>query len=299
MNTKQALSTLSLTGNGIIIDTYDEHITIARLDTPNVNSPLCDPNSAKVKDNNSFLMILVLGGHAEITLNYKPYTLTPNNLALIVPGQTNQITQMSSDFKAWFVVVEKTLLEDISRERKDAFNYFSLKRNPIISLNPQEKTNLEKAILQLCEKIRLQTHLYKKDVVQNTTSGLFLELLNILASKDDDFVYPVLSRAEEIVDQFLKLLSQHGKEQHPLSFYANKLFITPQYLSLTLKEQTGKTGSKWLNEALILEAKRLIKSPYSTIQDVAYTLNFSDQSTFGKFFKKSLGMSPLVYRRIS
>ena len=89
------------------------------------------------------------------------------------------------------------------------------------------------------------------------------------------------------------------KEQHVVSFYAEQLYITPQYLSLILKELTGRSANKWIDEALMQEAKILLKAPQATVQQVAVALHFSDQSTFGKFFKKHAGMSPMEYRKNS
>ena len=82
-----------------------------------------------------------------------------------------------------------------------------------------------------------------------------------------------------------------------MTFYADKLFITPQYLSLILKELTGMSANKWIDDALVAEAKVLLKAPQMTVQQVADQLHFSDQSTFGKFFKKHMGISPMEYRR--
>ena len=59
---------------------------------------------------------------------------------------------------------------------------------------------------------------------------------------------PTLSRKEELFEQFLQLLFEHCKEQHVVTFYAEKLFITPQYLSLILKELTGKSANKWIDD---------------------------------------------------
>ena len=108
---------------------------------------------------------------------------------------------------------------------------------------------------------------------------------------------PTLSRKEELFEQFLQLLFEHCKEQHVVTFYAEKVFITPQYLSLILKELTGKSANKWIDDALIVEAKMLLKAPQATVQQVADILHFSDQSTFGKFFKKHMGISPMEYRK--
>lgn len=298
MNTKLMLNSFSIIENSVATDRFQELICIAQIDA---SSPDKYPEafiSAEIVDSNSLLMILVRDGQASINIDYNTYSIAPDTLAFIIPGHVFGISAVSPDFKARFLMVDKSLLDEIMEERKGFYNYFSLKKNPLMPVDPEENAGLERAILLLQEKTRLRTHLFQREVVYNTASALFLELMNIWVGKNMNMLHPILSRKEELVDKFLKLLNKYVREQHQLSFYAEKLFITPQYLSSILKRQTGKSGSKWINDALIMEAKRLIRAPYSTIQDVAYTLNFSDQSTFGKFFKKSLGISPLVYRKM-
>ena len=82
-----------------------------------------------------------------------------------------------------------------------------------------------------------------------------------------------------------------------MAFYASQLCISPQYLSMLLREQTGKSANKWIDDAVLMEAKMLLKTPQLSVQQVAEQLHFSDQSTFGKFFKKHIGLSPLEFRR--
>lgn len=279
------------------IDTFQDILTVKYIDAAYISISQEEMIEKEIKKADSFLMILVQSGHADISLEHKSYRVTPDRLAFIIPNHIVQFNEISYDFKARLLLIDKVFLEEVIHEKKGFYNYISFKRDPFTPLEAEENTALEKAIWLLQEKIRNRTHIFQKEIVYNATEGLVLELLSIMVRKTNDMVHPVLSRKEEIVDEFLKLLSKHTRERRPLTFYAEKLFITPQYLSFILKEQTGKTGSKWINDALIVEAKRLIKSPHATVQGVAYTLNFSDQSTFGKFFKKSIGLSPLVYRR--
>ena len=63
------------------------------------------------------------------------------------------------------------------------------------------------------------------------------------------------------------------------------------------KSFSGKTVNQWISEALIRESEILLRNPDLTIQQVADMLNFSDQSSFGKFFKKHRDISPLAFKR--
>lgn len=94
----------------------------------------------------------------------------------------------------------------------------------------------------------------------------------------------------------MELLAQHHSTERNLSYYAEKIGITTNYLSKLVKEYSGKTAVEWINEYVILEAKTMIKHTQYTIQEIAYKLNFPSPSFFGKYFKRLTGISPKRYK---
>lgn len=81
-----------------------------------------------------------------------------------------------------------------------------------------------------------------------------------------------------------------------MGFYADQLHITPKYLSSVIKEVSGRSAVEWIDRYVILEAKALLRYSGLSIQEIAYELNFSTQSFFGKYFKHHTGMSPSEYK---
>jgi AraC-like DNA-binding protein len=247
---------------------------------------------------NAVLMLLVLDGTCNLCLDYVPHALKTHSFAIIMPSHIVQVSKVDSSFKAKLLVIDKSFLDEINTAKRSPSmcNYMLLRKNPTTEFQPEETRHLEKAFELLQEKIRLRTHFFHKEVLQNAFVAFLLELANIMVGKKEDLVRPTLSRKEDILNSFLQLLLENAKEQHIVTFYAEKLFITPQYLSLILKELTDKSANKWIADALIAEAKLLLKAPQATVQQVADSLHFSDQSTFGKFFKRHIGISPMKYR---
>ncbi len=84
--------------------------------------------------------------------------------------------------------------------------------------------------------------------------------------------------------------------ERSVTFYADKLFVTPKHLSAVLKEISEKTAGEWIDLRVILEAKLLLRSTGLNIQEISTKLNFANQSFFGKYFKHLTGMSPRDYR---
>ena len=96
---------------------------------------------------------------------------------------------------------------------------------------------------------------------------------------------------------FAELLSKHIRTETNIEFYAEKLCISKQYLSLIVKEKTQVSVGKIISIMRVEEASRLLRDPELTLQQIAEELSFADQSSFGKFFKKHSGMTPMKYRQ--
>ena len=94
----------------------------------------------------------------------------------------------------------------------------------------------------------------------------------------------------------MSLLMKHYKDSRSVSFYADKLFLTPKYLSATLKAVTGKKAGQLIDDYVLLQAKVLLRSSDMTIQQISEELNFANQSFFGRYFKQLTGMAPTKYR---
>jgi AraC-like DNA-binding protein len=95
-----------------------------------------------------------------------------------------------------------------------------------------------------------------------------------------------------ILDRFMELLSMYHSKERELRFYADKMCITPKYLSNVVRRASGKKATDWISEFVILEAKSLLIYSGQNVQEVSRRLNFPTQSAFGKYFKCQVGMSP-------
>ncbi len=243
-------------------------------------------------------IILVQEGSLEVQIDYKPYNITANTIIIVMPTHIVQSIRVSPDFKCFMLAASRSFLE-----RPDPIHdspeivYMKIRKNPIIQCTKEEMKLLEKCLNILQDNIKLTSHKLQRMLLINNLQNFLIELANIFYQQEEYFAPPTLSRKEGLFSAFLRLLIANCRKEHAVSFYSEKLFITPQYLSLILKEQTGKSANKWIDDVLIQEAKILLKAPQATVQQVADLLHFSDQSTFGKFFKKHVGISPMEYRK--
>ena len=105
------------------------------------------------------------------------------------------------------------------------------------------------------------------------------------------------TRSKAILEDFLKLVRDYHTKQRDLSFYADKLYLTPKYLSKLVKTVSGKSAHEWIDAFVILEAKNMLKYSDLSIKSIVYELNFPNQTTFYRFFKAKTGLTPSQYRK--
>ncbi len=104
------------------------------------------------------------------------------------------------------------------------------------------------------------------------------------------------SRRLTYVRNFLRLVRDNHRRERSLAFYADRMYISPKYLSLVIKQSTGRSAAEWIDHYVLQEAKNLLRFSGKNVQQIAYELNFANQSSFGKYFKHLTGMSPTQFQ---
>lgn len=284
----------SLKSRLYMYESYQADILVADLNSQDVF--LNDPVRV-----NALQVLLVLEGSIDLSIDYVLFQASTNTVVTIMPTHITKVMKYSPNFKGRLMAVSRAFLEQsmMPNHSSSMIQYMKIRKNPTILLQESEIKTLDECMLRLRQTILQTSHHLQRLLIQNTLMGFFIEMRNIFSERKEYNTPPSLTRKEELFESFLRILYMYCKEQHVVSFYAEQLYITPQYLSLILKELTGRSANKWIDEALMQEAKILLKAPQATVQQVADALHFSDQSTFGKFFKKHAGMSPMEYRKNS
>ena len=284
----------SLKSRLYMYESYQADILVADLNSQDVF--LNDPVRV-----NALQVLLVLEGSIDLSIDYVLFQASTNTVVTIMPTHITKVMKYSPNFKGRLMAVSRAFLEQsmMPNHSSSMIQYMKIRKNPTILLQESEIKTLDESMLRLRQAILQTSHHLQRLLIQNTLMGFFIEMGNIFSERKEYNTPPSLTRKEELFESFLRILYMYCKEQHVVSFYAEQLYITPQYLSLILKELTGRSANRWIDEALMQEAKILLKAPQATVQQVADALHFSDQSTFGKFFKKHAGMSPMEYRKNS
>ena len=250
---------------------------------------------------NAYTTILVLSGTASLNINYKRYNIESDSLILLSPSKLFSIEYCSSDFRCESLSISGEYVEEINCNETTNIikNHFGENSLPtIISLSGESKSMIQDHFRTINNNLTNTNHLYFAQVVYNRVVAYFLDLADIVEVNKESIVDYTMTRYEQLTSLFMELLTKHYRSEHNVDFYAEKLHITPHYLTLVLKQTSNLSANELIFEMLYSEARLLLKRPKTSIQDVANRLNFSDQSSFGKFFKRKSGMSPIEYKKL-
>lgn len=133
------------------------------------------------------------------------------------------------------------------------------------------------------------------EAVLRTYLQLILALCSKEKSKQLEIVDGTKKLSIEILD-FQNLIEEYFKTERSPAFYASKLAMTSGTLSKKIKKEFGKTPTQLIQERVVLEAKKLLHLTQKSVKEIAFELNFKDEFYFSRYFKKSVGFSPLHYR---
>lgn len=243
-------------------------------------------------------IIIVLDGTIDININGNDYHFESNVLFDIAKLHTFSNLKISPDCRGYHVVLSSDFTKDImsSIRRISVSTFISRYNYPIEMLNSTESNLLEEMILRIIKSIKRVDHNFHSDLVKNDVRCFIIEVMNIISFRNETQSNNEKHYKDKLVGKFMFLLDEHCKEERNVEFYAKTLCVDSKYLSRVLKSYNGKTATAWIAEALLKEAKMYLRDPEVSIQQVADRLNFSDQSSFGKFFKKQSGISPMNFK---
>lgn len=241
---------------------------------------------------NFYHMVLFLSGEGKHEIDFKEYPVKRGQVYFMGPGQVHS-WMFEGNMKGYIVNFD--------------IDYFkSLLIQPDYVENLGLFSTLNEGVFVLQEKLLQKISFFFDQLIELNSSPVAIDLkrsllLHILLKLDQAYVpnFPTKSIDYHLVliKNFISLVGANYKKLHLPKEYAELLFVTPNHLNSVCKEYLGQQAGEVIRNRIILEAKRLLILPNWTITQVAYKLDFSDNSYFTKFFKKVEGMTPEEFRK--
>lgn len=257
--------------------------------------------AALIRSPYPFKMLFHMGifcrsGQMRARLNLSEYTLRRNDLLVILNGDIGQCLEITPDCQLGIVAIANDFaLPEIHSQAGITLRKY-LTNSSLVHLEEAEMEELYAVYQAMRHKIENKEFRYTREVLRLQLMTLYYLCCNSMAPHVAEQENETGPRMKEIYNEFMQLVHKHYRERRDVRFYADKLCLTPKYLSQTVYAFSGRHASDWIRDYVILEAKALLNCQRYTVQQVSDLLHFANQSFFGVYFKKAVGCSPTAYR---
>lgn len=239
-------------------------------------------------------IILPLKGSAHISVNLIEYEISsPYTLIVIPPGSIVQLVKLTPDYDFQMIVPTDNFIQ-LPRTEELLDNYLSNRQNILVSLTEKEWEQIATYFSLIWNTLQETT--FRREVVQHLLNAL-LYTIGYIRKNSRITNGTQLSRQEELFHRFIALVNEYCITERTVGFYADRLCLTPRYLNTIIRQTSQQTVMGWINQAVIQEAKVLLKHSNLLIYQIADKLSFPNSSFFCKFFKKMTGSTPHEYRK--
>ena len=224
-------------------------------------------------------VLYVVNGSVEMTVNLRTVTMHQGDVVVILPDSLAAYDKLSPD--CMFMALSFGEMPAFEMPH-DSF---------MLTLNTKEQARVQ-ALFTLLDAYMRTDHPSPR------TTGLYIDaLLSDLSELHHALPSPDASRSQALFDLFVHELNRSGNVRHDIPYYAAKLSVTPNHLSAIVQQHSGLTVMQWINRALVLEAKVLLRHTDMPVASIAYQLGFADATLFARFFRRETGLTARDYRQ--
>lgn len=253
--------------------------------------------SVKYPHRHDFFEVLYLSkGSGFHIIDGNKYEINPPCVFFMSPGQAHKI-EFSNDIEGFIFIFtsEFYLINQSNQNRLIEFPFFFTIRQdnpPLLFSNKEDVSFLESLFKKGVAEIKKGEN-YSVELLRSILD-LILTSCSTLYKTDEKIVNK--GKGHILVKKFFQLIEENYHKNLTITEYADKLAITPNHLTQTVSQLTGKTSSQIIKSKQVLEIMRLLVHTNLSVTEIASLLNFADQSYFAKFFKRETGISPKNYR---
>ena len=230
------------------------------------------------------------------------YDFNEGVLAFQGPNQVATVnsTQDFDQEKGWMLFFHPDLIRTTPLgENIDDYTFFSYDVHEALHLSEKEQQTMIDCVEKIREEYneRIDNHSQRVivssiELLLNYCSRFYERQFNTRTAKNKDIV----TQVEDALKEYYKTgqLEEYGSPS--IQFLAEKVFLSPSYLSDLLKKETGRSAKDHINDFLVEKAKNLLLNTADSVSEVAFSLGFNYPHYFSRLFKSKTGLTPQKYR---
>lgn len=242
---------------------------------------------------------LCTSGQIDLEIDLNMYTLHEGDAAMILTGSFLRVIRIKDSARIAFIAINSDFLKYVGNVKTVIEHVNKVKRMPVSHMEPDMMEESLMIYNEIKKKLSNPDYRFKEEVAKSYIQIMLCNFFDrfVLKNETTEEQAPK-SRKEELFKNFIKLVKDNYLNHRSITFYADKLCVSPKYLSSVVHKVSEKYATDWINQYVILEAKSMLRMEDTNIKDVSNHLNFADQSFFAKFFKKHTGYTPKEYKAL-
>lgn len=266
------------------------NVEIQDIDSDNVKKQ----NSVICLEQNGFL--LCKQGSISLVMDDHLYKVKPGDLYVYPAFSQTYIHSVTDDLQGVVGRADFDFVLSSLDSIADTQSHVYIRFHPLVSLTPTQYQCIDRLIESMRKRKELRTRL-EPQIVAALVQAFCYEVIDAYITNSKEGIQSKKqTRRDKIFQNFLVALHRNFYRHRDVAFYAEQQHLTPRYFSTLVHEVSGKTPLQWITLFVITEAKRLLSDPETSVKEVADKLNFTEQSFFGRYFKKYAGYAPSKYK---
>lgn len=295
------------------IDTLRDFPDLTPIYRENITSKLVRVFNREIEDCRNYLsacrrefykILMITGGYGNFTLGLNRYVINRPTIIFIHPNDIISWQKTSGESAGYYLLFKKDFInqQPILKATLDRITLFTDKSKGVIHV----EDSVLPGFIRLWESMYTEQH--NPDQLGYDAIQAYLQLMMIDSARMSDFLVPEPAGDEYgHVHRFFALLEQEISKvnyNEPMVMrtakeFAATMLIHPNYLNRVLKKHTGQNVSAHIKGRILDECKALLLQTNWTLEQISYSVGFSDQPNFNFFFKKNTGLTPSEFRKMT
>ncbi len=238
-------------------------------------------------------MLLFTNGSGHHTIDFEQFPVVPGQIYFMVPGQVHSWS-FEGEVDGYIVNYSSHLCHSLLKDGNysEQFSFLQgIAKDSVIVLPQDVQQVVEGCFRTVIDEVRTNRPL-ANDMICAQLMSLFI---NVHRCTGADAAAGIQNHL--VLFNFRKLVNTYFAEKKLPKEYAAMLYITPNHLNALCRDLLNMSAGEVIRERILLEARRLLVNVDIGISEIAYRLNFTDNSYFTKFFKKYIGITPEEFRK--
>jgi AraC-like DNA-binding protein/mannose-6-phosphate isomerase-like protein (cupin superfamily) len=240
-------------------------------------------------------IVLFTSGKGFHTIDFEQFPVKKGQIYFMIPGQVHS-WQFKKDVDGYVLNFSEAFISSLLRNDQYAEQFPFLEGiagNAVINLSPAAAKEAMALLRAILTEDQQKESLFK-DLQKLKLLELFILINRNIVKPTTE---PAARNNDLMIRNFRKLVAQYYTTLKLPKEYAALLYITPNHLNALCNDLLGKPAGEVIRDRILLEAKRLLINADMSISEIAWRLNFADNSYFTKFFKKQTGITPEAFRK--